>query len=698
MSVKSDAIALPVPSHHDAETRSAPSAAYPNESVSSAEMVNNFDIIDVFDPVPLMGQESTMRQDPFTGPAFEAVTRRSDRFRHATDAPWRTGPFLPEEPARPISAHIEPEPESHSSILAQLAAARAALAATRKSSDIAARELHNMNIRCDEMEGILDLSERLAADAGKRQHGQNPVFRSPAAMAAQARELNPSQDRMPQSEADRSSPALLDAAKRPQASYAERSDALRNAPVPQADPHAASVTADDDLYGDAPDMPSSRNSQGSWSADLTKEFKEQHSLLQNAANLMAGPRSAFNMRQKGETYDHYRSCILGAAKRSRRSELAANAGRPKEGLTAQPVTEQARPGPRPLLLDPTVPITGNVDIRQCRETRILSLAVEQTTRQVSPAQLPRRYTQQWDNTFPAAAGNTTTASRAAITTSVAQPPRPTIDYTDDRIINMINHALSEAGAQPAYPVNVGKLGIKIQAPTYSGEPSLDAFERFITNFLNFLKIYQLCSDNLDRYQIYILGTCLIKDANEWYAQTIDTNDKHALKWAFEDVVLALKARFVHKASSRDAATNYDLLTQSTKTVMDYYNLLRSYSTHMIECPSGYDFSRRFTDGLNASIRKRVLELGITPEHSSMADLLRHAVQIESSLQYMSKDAMAHLRSAAKQTESPMAISRAQAAPAANTLRNGHLSDTAKYRERLRLASHMSSLVWLRTLS
>src|ERR1700723_1007925 len=124
----------------------------------------------------------------------------------------------------------------------------------------------------------------------------------------------------------------------------------------------------------------------------------------------------------------------------------------------------------------------------------------------------------------------------------------------------------------------------------------------------------------------------------------------------EDVVLALKARFVHKASSRDAATNYDSLSQSTKTVMDYYNLLRSYSTHMIECLSGYDFSRRFTDGLNASIRKHVLELGITPEHSTTADLLRHAVQIESSLQYTSKDAMAHLRSA---TESLTAISRAQ---------------------------------------
>src|ERR1700723_2274385 len=70
---------------------------------------------------------------------------------------------------------------------------------------------------------------------------------------------------------------------------------------------------------------------------------------------------------------------------------------------------------------------------------------------------------------------------------------------------------------------------------------------------------------------------------------------------------------------------------------------------------------------NGSLRKRVLELGITPEHSSTADLLRHAVQIESSLQYTTKDAMAHLRSSTKQTESLMAISRTQAAPAANTL-------------------------------
>src|SRR6202041_3813864 len=97
MSVKSDVIALPVPSHHDAETRSAPSATYPNKSVSLAEIANNFDVIDAFDPAPLMGQESTMRQDPFMGPSFEAVTRRSDRFRRAADAPWRSGPFLPEE-------------------------------------------------------------------------------------------------------------------------------------------------------------------------------------------------------------------------------------------------------------------------------------------------------------------------------------------------------------------------------------------------------------------------------------------------------------------------------------------------------------------------------------------------------------------------------------------------------------------------
>src|ERR1700690_604871 len=98
MSVKSDVIALPVPSHHDAETHSAPIAAYPNESVSSAEIANNFDVIDVFDPTPLMGQESTMRQDPFMGPTFDAVTRRSDRFRRIADVPWRTGQFLPEEP------------------------------------------------------------------------------------------------------------------------------------------------------------------------------------------------------------------------------------------------------------------------------------------------------------------------------------------------------------------------------------------------------------------------------------------------------------------------------------------------------------------------------------------------------------------------------------------------------------------------
>ena len=214
---------------------------------------------------------------------------------------------------------------------------------------------------------------------------------------------------------------------------------------------------------------------------------------------------------------------------------------------------------------------------------------------------------------------------------------PSVDPTDERILSMIKHAEETAQNEPVLSLNVSKMGIKVDIPSYDGNRTLAAFEDFIKDTLRYFLIYQLMPPELERQRIRILGTTLKSDANRWFKQTIDTQDQLSNQWAFADVVLALKHRFVHRAASQDAAKDYDKLRQGNKTVMEFYNELRALSQHMVEIPTAYDFRRHFMDGLIPGIRHRAMEFGVSAETTSIEDTLDQALQIEASRNYVPRD-------------------------------------------------------------
>jgi hypothetical protein len=72
--------------------------------------------------------------------------------------------------------------------------------------------------------------------------------------------------------------------------------------------------------------------------------------------------------------------------------------------------------------------------------------------------------------------------------------------------------------------NTQKIGIKLNPPSYSRATTLSEFEKFITELLQYLKVYQLLVDRLDHLRIQILGLILTGDTSEWLNQMVDTND------------------------------------------------------------------------------------------------------------------------------------------------------------------------------
>jgi hypothetical protein len=106
----------------------------------------------------------------------------------------------------------------------------------------------------------------------------------------------------------------------------------------------------------------------------------------------------------------------------------------------------------------------------------------------------------------------------------------------------------------------------------------------------------------------------------------------------EDAIIALKDRFVHRASSQDATLKFDQLRQDKTGVVGLYSKLMTVTSQMIEVPSAYDMRQRFLIGLILSIRTKILRCGFSAENSTLADMLQCAKQIEEEAYYNNRDA------------------------------------------------------------
>src|ERR1700677_1717361 len=177
---------------------------------------------------------------------------------------------------------------------------------------------------------------------------------------------------------------------------------------------------------------------------------------------------------------------------------------------------------------------------------------------------------------------------------------------------------------------------KLTPPNYSGSSSFEDFEQFVTRLLRHFKTLQVMSPDFNQVHIWLMGQSFMGDALDWFNHTIDTNDDHSVGWGFEMAVIALKERFVHRSSIQDAATKFDLLAQGKRSVIDFYNKLRSLAMCMAEKPSDYDIKQRFINGLLSVISTCITDYGYTAEGYDIEDLLQVSKQVEDARQYVAK--------------------------------------------------------------
>ncbi|KAF8703041.1 hypothetical protein AX14_014253 [Amanita brunnescens Koide BX004] len=187
-------------------------------------------------------------------------------------------------------------------------------------------------------------------------------------------------------------------------------------------------------------------------------------------------------------------------------------------------------------------------------------------------------------------------------------------------------------------INIGKT-VKIPLPEYIGGESIDAFLKFLREFLVYLINFNLMKPEMDAHRVSLLGSALKDRALRWYQHTIHLNADG--EWTFELAMIELKRYFVKDVSSRDAATRFDRLTQKNRTVTELKKDLERLSQQMIQTPSDYDMSRRFLNALKPEISGTVVRYGINSENSDIDALFEMAKSVEQGMFYEERQRNEH---------------------------------------------------------
>jgi hypothetical protein len=96
------------------------------------------------------------------------------------------------------------------------------------------------------------------------------------------------------------------------------------------------------------------------------------------------------------------------------------------------------------------------------------------------------------------------------------------DHTDEIVHQEIQDAYRAAEGR-SEAINVGKM-VKILVPKYTGGESIDAFLKFLREFLVYLINYNLMGPSAELHRVSLLGVSLKERALKWYQHTEEDND------------------------------------------------------------------------------------------------------------------------------------------------------------------------------
>lgn len=198
-----------------------------------------------------------------------------------------------------------------------------------------------------------------------------------------------------------------------------------------------------------------------------------------------------------------------------------------------------------------------------------------------------------------------------------------------KLLGMIDEMVGEeaTSSPPAY-LKVTKMSLP---KPYSGKDDLDAFEIWLHNLLEFFRTLRVTGPSMDQDRLRILGDCLSEDAASWMYNTVQSPSRERRNWLFEEAVVGLFRRFIHRDTHLQAAQQFEKLRfdSSKGGVAALYERMLYISERMWERPSPFQLRNKFIEALPESY-EHVLTVvnGLSVKYNTLAELYQAALDIE----------------------------------------------------------------------
>ncbi|KAI9057448.1 hypothetical protein FKP32DRAFT_1583814, partial [Trametes sanguinea] len=214
--------------------------------------------------------------------------------------------------------------------------------------------------------------------------------------------------------------------------------------------------------------------------------------------------------------------------------------------------------------------------------------------------------------------------------------------SSQRLVDMIDELVGE---EPDTPPPAYLKVAKLQPPkAYEGKDDLDGFEVWLRSLLEYFNTLRITGPSTDRDRLRILGTCLGGDAAVWFYNTVQSPSRERRDWTFQEAVIGLFRRFIHRDNYLLAAQQFERLRYNASKggVAALYEQLLYAADRMWERPTKYQMKIRFMDALPEGF-EHVLTVvnGLSVEYNSLAQLYSAALDMEQNTRAMNMRRKAH---------------------------------------------------------
>ena len=177
-------------------------------------------------------------------------------------------------------------------------------------------------------------------------------------------------------------------------------------------------------------------------------------------------------------------------------------------------------------------------------------------------------------------------------------------------------------------------GLKIQPPEkYEGKDSIEEFANWISQLFRWMRLAGLSGPELDRSRVDVLGQMLEGEAQQWYNSVVDNPNSLAARWDFENSLIALYTRFVHRSTVLTATEKFDNAQYSKNGgAIQLANELKLQGSRMVVVPDEYTVKRKFWGALPSELVYIMGRTkGLSPERDPLDLLVAEAAGIEDAI-------------------------------------------------------------------